>query len=45
MDRFRGAVRFAMSISLSMGLSWIDRHFLETCRLQGKGVVAGLSEL
>jgi hypothetical protein len=46
MDRGRGAVSFAMSILVSMGVDrapiGLDRHFLETCRPQGKGKGKGV---
>jgi hypothetical protein len=46
MDGVRGAVSFAMSISVSMASTGRviapDRHFLETCPPQGKGEGKGV---
>jgi hypothetical protein len=37
MDRFRGAVGFAKSISVSMSAIWLEQVVLESCRLTRKG--------
>jgi hypothetical protein len=37
MDGIRGAICFAMSISVSIGVSRFERYLLETCRLPRKG--------
>jgi hypothetical protein len=50
MDKGRGAVSIALSIVVSIGVAWPlvgpGRHFLETCRPQGKaGVPVALFDL
>jgi hypothetical protein len=50
MDKGRSAVSFAMSILVSMRVDRTrligpDRHFLEICRSQGKGVPTALLDL